>query len=426
MAPTAKRSATRSATKTAARSRRTPSRATRAAPRAGGTDGHEIVALVLQGGGALGAYQAGVMEGLEEANLRPDWVAGISIGALNSAVIAGNPPGRRAQALRAFWQDICRPTTPLPLALPLHDALQSFVARTSGDARRWFSALDACRTVLEGQHGFFTPRWPPPLFQAPLGDEPDPASASFYDTSWLRGTLERHADFDRINDGEMRVSVGAVDVRTGNFEYFDTRGPSATRLTPEHFMASGALPPGFPAVKVGESYYWDGGLVSNTPLAHVLQTEPRRNTLAFQVDLWSARGELPQNLLEVQSRQKDIQYSSRTRAITDALRKEQRIRRMLREILEHVPERVRRTDPWCQQAEAMACGRKCSVIHLIYRDRAYEGHFKDYEFSPSTMNDHWSCGLRDVRASLEHPEWLQPAADGSEFVTHDIHRGTAG
>lgn len=399
----------------------------RAATAAGGArpTGFETVALVLQGGGALGSYQAGVVQGLEEAGLHPNWVAGISIGAINCAIIAGNAPGRRAQALHSFWSDICQPTSAAPLALPLNDALQSFVAHTTGQTRRWFSAVDAWRTLLEGQHGFFTPRWPPPILPTGFGETPDPSSASFYDTSWLRSTLEKHADFDRINHRDMRVSVGAVNVETGNFEYFDTQGPSAQRLKPEHFMASGALPPGFPAIEINQTYYWDGGLVSNTPLAYVLQTEPRRDTLAFQVDLWSARGELPMNLMEVQARQKDIQYSSRTRAITDALRREQKIRRMLREILEHVPPKIRHSDPWCKQAQALACGRKCSVIHLIYRDRAYEGHFKDYEFSPATMVDHWSRGLDDIRRSLTHPEWLELPPDGSEFVTHDIHRGAA-
>ena len=375
----------------------------------------DTVALVLQGGGALGSYQAGVVEGLAAAGIEPNWVAGISIGALNTAVIAGNPPETRVQKLREFWETICRPAFPLPAA----DALQSMVERSGAAGRKAFGAFSAWRALVEGQQAFFVPRGAPPW----MGGKHGVAEASFYDTAPLKATLERLVDFDRINHGPMRVSVGAVNVRTGNFAYFDNRsGPTRHALRAEHFMASGALPPGFPAVEIDGEHYWDGGLVSNTPLNHVLEATPRRNTLAFQVDLWSARGPLPENVYDAQERQKDIQYSSRTRAVTQSMAQLQHFRRLLREVLEHVPERIRQRDEWCKKAMELACERQYSVIHLIYQDKEWEGLSKDYEFSPLSMHDHWSSGLLDIERTLEHDDWLRLPPQGQEFVTHDQHR----
>lgn len=379
---------------------------------------YETVALVLQGGGALGAYQAGVVEGLTEAGIAPHWIAGISIGALNTAIIAGNPPERRVEQLRGFWETICRPA----YFAPMTEAVHAFVEHMGGGVRKSFNALEAWRAVTEGQKGFFVPRLPP--FPGLAGA--DPGEASFYDISPLKKTLQDFADFDLINDGRrrVRVSVGAVNVRSGNFVYFDNTGPDP--LTPEHFMASGAMPPGFPAVKIKDEYYWDGGLVSNTPLERVLAAEPRCDTLAFQVDLWSARGPLPENVFDAQDRQKDIQYSSRTRMITDRLGKEQSYRRLLLEVLERVPAEARANDPWLKKAQLATCGKRYNIIHLIYRDKEYEGFSKDYEFSSLALDEHWASGLADVRRTLQHPEWLQHPADGKEFVTHDVHRGESG
>lgn len=373
---------------------------------------YETVALVLQGGGALGAYQAGVYEGLAEAGIVPNWVAGISIGALNTAIIAGNAPQHRVARLREFWDTICRPAHFQPTA----EFLQGWVEQLGGEARKAFNAFEAWRALVEGQRDFFVPRLVPPWFTQ--GQQPN--QLSFYDTSKLKSTLERLADFDRINACETRVSVGAVDVQSGNFEYFDN---SRIPLTPEHFMASGALPPGFPAVEIEGRFYWDGGLVSNTPLAQVLGTKPRRDTLAFQVDLWSAKGELPGNLFDLQERQKDIQFSSRTRAITDQMRQEQHHRRLLKEVLARVPAKVRESDPWCRRAAEEACGSRYNVIHLIYQDKEWDGLSKDYEFGPLTMRNHWDSGLYDMRHTLEeHPDWLNPPTGDIEFVTHDLHR----
>ena len=373
---------------------------------------YETVALVLQGGGALGAYQAGVYEGLHEAGIRPNWLAGISIGALNTAIIAGNAPEKRIDALREFWETICQPA----LGLPLPPAVEHALFNSTDAVRKAFTAYQAASAIVEGQKGFFVPRMPPPLPTA----AGDPGTASWYDTRPLKATLERLCDFDRINSGQTRVSVGVVNARTGNFAYFDN---TKSALRAEHFIASGALPPGFAAVEIDGEYYWDGGLMSNTPLYEVLQTTPRRDTLAFQVDLWSARGPVPDNIIDVQGRVKDIQYSSRTRLVTDLLQQQQRFRHVLRELLQRVPADTRGSDPWCRVAEELSCSKRYNVIHLIYRHKEYEGHFKDYQFGLSTMREHWQAGLLDIRRTLRHPEWFAMPDNDAGFVTHDIHRG---
>jgi len=374
---------------------------------------YSVRALVLQGGGALGAYQGGVLQGLAEGGIDINWVAGISIGALNAAVIAGNPPETRVTRLREFWETICQqPWLPsLPHAL-LADSAESWPE----PVRIWFDAMHAARAMFEGQRGFFIPRPWPEFF----GRYTNPGQVSFYDTGPLKATLEAFADFDRINDHKaMRVSVGAVNVRTGNFEYFDnTRGT----LRPEHFMASGALPPGFPAIEIDGEFYWDGGLVSNTPLAEVLAAQPRRDALIFQVDLWSARGHLPHDLSDVAERQKDIQYSSRTRAITDVMREQQNYRRILSQLMQLVPE-SEHDNHWYKRAEEHACDARRNVIQLIYRDKSFENSAKDYQFGALTMAEHWSSGLDDIRQTLKHPQWLAMPGDEHPFVTHDVHRG---
>ena len=373
---------------------------------------YDEVALVLQGGGALGSYQAGVIEGLAEAGIEPDWIAGVSIGALNTAIIAGNEPHRRVEALRGFWDAICHPrdwfgnlgawSWPF-LGKPEH-------------SRRWASMWAASRALTEGQPGFFSPRFPLPVAG---WHKRAPSGVSYYDTAALKATLERFADFERINDGPIRVSVGAVNVRSGNLMYFDN---TKMRLEPEHFMASGALPPGFPAVEIDGEYYWDGGLVSNTPLTEVLRAADHKDTLVFQVDLWSASGNVPADFMDVAERAKDIQYSSRTRAITNMLADRQKHARFIKELLEHVPAEIRRRDPLFRQAQTVADGSAINVVHLIYKNKPYEGHYKDYEFSVDTMEEHWSSGLEDIRASFAHPEWFAVPSREQGFVTHDIHR----
>src|SRR5690606_20026212 len=295
---------------------------------------YDTVALVLQGGGALGSYQAGVYQGLHEAGIRPNWLAGISIGAINAAIIAGSPPDERVERLRGFWESICRPTG--FSALPWGDALAGmFQGIPFGFGSPAMNGqLAAFHALMSGQPGFFKPRYPPPYWLHGGG----PAATSFYDTTPLADTLRRYVDFDLLNKGGVRASFGAVNVRTGNFAYFDS---TRTELRVEHIMASGALPPGFPAVEIDGDYYWDGGVVSNTPLAHVLSVHPMADTLAFQVDLWPACGPLPTNLEEVAERQKDIQYSSRTRTVTNNFQRVLKLRRSLQRLLERLPEHER-------------------------------------------------------------------------------------
>jgi len=371
---------------------------------------YETVALVLQGGGALGSYQAGVYQGLHEAGIMPNWFCGISIGALNAAILAGNPPEKRLERLTEFWDTIC--SSALFPEWQVDDRFAPSLG--SGDLRSAASAFAAARALIEGQRGFYKLRFPPPFLLAGGG----PAATSYYDTAPLKETLERLVDFDRINSREVRVSVGAVDVETGNFAYFD----NANRvLGPEHFMASGALPPGFPAVEIEGRHYWDGGLLSNTPLTEVLQHLPRRDTLAFQVDLWSSRGPLPKNVFDVEERRKDIQYSSRTRQGTDISLEIQKLRRTVRALLQKLPEGLG-NDPDVVAAQEMSCSKVHNVIHLIYRDKAFEAYHKDYEFSRLTMREHWESGLDDIRRTLAYPEWLERPDNESGVVTHDVHR----
>ena len=381
----------------------------RSAPGQVGLPAYDVVALVLQGGGALGAYQAGVYEGLHEAGIRPTWLAGISIGALNTAVIAGSPESQRVDRLREFWETICA----VPVEWPATGGLAENLP-FAFDMRSAHNTVAAMRALFQGQPGFFKPRFPPPYLSPFAGD----AATSFYDTAPLRDTLERLIDFDRLNSGETRVSVGAVNVRSGNFTYFDT---NERRLGPEHFMASGALPPGFPAIEIDGEHYWDGGVVSNTPLSYVLSTEPRRDTLTFQVDLWSAKGRMPDDLMEVSSRQKDIQYSSRTRAITTYMMQMQKMRQALQRVMEKLPEEAKQ-DPEIKAIADLACPHAYNIVHLIYQTKAYEGHSKDYEFGLDAMREHWQSGLDDIRRTLADPRRLDRPSPEVGVVTHDVHR----
>ncbi|MCF3935785.1 patatin-like phospholipase family protein [Acuticoccus sp. M5D2P5] len=371
----------------------------------------ERIALLLQGGGALGSYQAGVYQALAENDLHPDWVAGISIGAVNCALIAGNPKGKRVEALRTFWELVTSPPT-TPTA-----AMLSFFGNAAprGDlAHQLLNQARAFSTMMGGAPNFFAPRTLPPYLH-PAGSM---EAQSFYDVTPLRDTLERLVDFDRINAGETRFSVGAVNVRSGNFAYFDS---TTHDIGPEHVMASGALPPGFPAAKVEGEYYWDGGLVSNTPLQWVLESKPRRDTLAFQVDLWSSRGDFPRDLISQDVRQKDIRFSSRTRAATDQFKKMQRMRRALCDLLEHVPDReALQDDPDLALLMNEADRKVYNIVHLIYRAKNYEGSSKDYEFSRLTMEEHWEAGYNDASRTLRFPDVLARPQTPDGVATFDV------
>ena len=375
---------------------------------------YPTVALVLQGGGALGAYQCGVYEGLDHGGIRPNLIAGISIGAINAAIIAGNPPETRVQQLRGFWEHVCEPNPPLSWAAA---GVRSLVAGMPKDPRldAWATALSAGAALWQGQRGFFEPRMAPPWL---LSDGSDQAT-SYYDTSALRATLEAFVDFDLVNSADApRLIVGATEVETGNFRYFDSRDES---IRVEHVLASGALPPAFPAVEIDGRRYWDGGLVSNTPLEHVLDEWPRKDTLALQVDLWSARGPRPRGMMDVLERVKDIQYSSRTRHGTDTVARMQVLRTALGDLIARLP--GARLPPELEQALApWLDDRVFNVVHLIYQAKPYEEQFKDYAFGLIAMREHWRAGLRDTRMTLARPEFFALPDRSAGIAVHDVHR----
>lgn len=355
--------------------------------------------LVLQGGGALGAYQAGVFHALCRNHFEPDWIAGISIGAINAAIIAGNRPELRLERLREFWHLVSSPV-PWQPQLP-NDFLRSLYNESSAAAIATF-----------GVPGFFTPRVPPTQFWPAQ----TPQALSYYDTAPLRATLERLVDFDRINSGDTRLSVGAVNISTGNFVYFDNR---QQEIRPEHIMASGALPPGFPAVKIDGEYYWDGGIASNTPLDYVLDQERTTDLLIFQADLFSARGPLPTTMQEAAEREKDIRYSSRTRLNTDQNRKIHEARKALRDLISKLPDELK-DDPSVKYLNRAAQENTVTVVHLIYRQKNYHGLSKDYDFSRLNMLEHWAAGEHDVDLSMRHKDWLERPQNGETMVTYDL------
>src|SRR3990170_2596957 len=309
--------------------------------------------LVLQGGGALGSYQAGAYQALCHHDFEPDWIAGISIGAVNAAIIAGNSREKRVERLKEFWEMVSAPVPWNPIG--------------SGDrARSYFNETSAALIAAFGVPGFFTPRLPP----APLWPQGTPQSLSYYDTAPLRATLERLVDFDRINDLKTRLSVGAVSVSSGNLKYFDNFEfrKLGKKIGPEHFMASGALPPGFPSIVIDGEHFWDGGIASNTPLDYVLEGEVSRDLLIFQVDLFSARGPLPISLLEAAEREKDIRFSSRTRMNTDKNKKLHNTRMALRDLIGKLPDYLR-NDPSVELLREAAKESTVTVVHLIYRSK---------------------------------------------------------
>jgi NTE family protein len=361
--------------------------------------------LVLQGGGALGSYQAGAYQALCHHDFEPEWIAGISIGAINAAIIAGNPREERIAKLKEFWEMVSSGSIP-------------WAPFVQGDqARSVFNETSAALIATFGVPGFFTPRFPP----APVWPPGSPQSQSYYDTAPLRTTLERLVDFDRINDLKTRLSVGAVGVTSGNFRYFDNVEfrKLGKKIGPEHIMASGALPPGFPSIEIEGEHYWDGGISSNTPLDYVLDAETARDLLIFQVDLFSARGDLPQSLIEAAEREKDIRYSSRTRMNTDKAKKVHDAKKAVRELIAKLPDSFK-DDPLVATLNEAAKENTITVVHLIYRSKMHETSSKDYDFSRIGMTEHWTAGERDVYASMSHPEWLSRPQSGETMVTYDL------
>ena len=362
---------------------------------------YDRVALVFQGGGALGAYQAGVYNALSEAGCEPNWLSGVSIGAVNAAIIAGNKPEERLPRLRRFWETV--------------SGRKIWAYTPEGDHFRTMRNLaSSWTTLMMGQPGFFQPRQLSPWLH-PVGAS---GATSYYESDTLRGTLEELIDFDLLNEGDKRLSVGAVNVRTGNFVYFDS---GQECIGPEHIMASGALPPALPAVKIEGEYYWDGGIVSNTPLQYLLDQDEDLSALVFQVDLFNARGPLPRDMRDVLGRHKDIMYSSRTRYNTDTFRRVHALKKRLVEALRRIPKEAR-TEADERMLETIGALAPINIIHLIYQQKSYEHHSKDYEFSGTSMREHWQSGYDDTKRTLKHTQWLAPPSNGDGVKIHNLHR----
>ncbi|MFN3292392.1 MAG: patatin-like phospholipase family protein [Gemmobacter sp.] len=343
-------------------------------------------AFVLQGGGALGAYQAGAISRLAQSGVRPDLVAGISIGAINAALVAGNPPEARASRLKQFWKQVS--------------------ARTAWPG---LSVWGPAMAPAAGAPGFFAPRLPP--FAVAATGSPD--RAGFYDTAPLRRTLEELVDFDLLDAGPVQLVVGSVNVASGNFVWFDT---AERRIGPEHIMASGALPPGFPPVEVHGEFFWDGGLVSDTPLARVIETRKDAEPMViWQVDLFSARGPIPHSIWSVEAREKDIRFSSRTRAVTDRIRAQHALAAALQAHAAELPAPLASDPAVARLLSAPACA-PLTLIHLIYRAKPYETGAKDCDFSRDAMQAHRAAGVADAAHSLMHPHLS--AHDPSEAGMH--------
>lgn len=371
------------------------------------TSKSETEVLVLQGGGALGAYQAGAYEALFASGRRNAWVAGVSIGAFNAALIAGNPPESRIDRLRTFWDLVSSGSAAMPFLTGLMP-------------RGFYNELSASATMAQGVPGFFSPRFPPAAVM-PKGSV---GASSFYDTTPLRDTLSDLVDFDYLNAGPVRLSTGAVNVETGNMTWFDS---AKQTITVEHIMASGALPPGLPAIEIDGQFYWDGGLVSNTPLQYVYDERPDEDLCIFQVDLFNARGEMPTSIWDIEGRTQDIRFSSRTRLNTDLLCHMQAARKSGRRLYDKLPPELR-DDPDARALLSNDRDPTLTIAHLIYRPTRHETHARDYEFSRASVLDHWRAGASDVRTTLTHPDWLarhEDSKDTSHVRVFDLTRSLA-
>ena len=358
----------------------------------------DCVALVLQGGGALGSYQAGVIEGLAAVAIEIDWVAGISIGAINAALVAGSPPERRVKALRSFWNK-------------LSGAMPSFPIVDNPYFREALHEMSAATVALSGVPGFFRPRMVSPLLALPGSI----AATSYYDSAPLLETLNELIDWDLLNDGPVRLSVGAVNVESGNFHYFDTRD---CRIDARHVMASGALPPGLPAVEIDGCWWWDGGLVSNTPLTHLLDHQDDE-MLVFQVDLFSAAAERPQTIMDVIAREKEIRYSSRTREVSRQLIKLRQERQAIRKALKALPAALC-AHPDIVALAALAEEKPVNLVHLIYRANAWEGGNRDFEFSARTMTEHWQAGHEAVNQAIANSRVVAANIETGKSADFDL------
>lgn len=370
------------------------------------------VAMILQGGGALGAYQAGVYEQLAARDFMPDWIIGTSIGAINGAIIAGNPPERRIEKLRAFWEGMAPASSWADIWSPASwaEAFNPF-SGLMGNISKNNAVLQA---MTKGIDGFFVPRttalWD-------LNGAVSIAAAGFYDTSPLRQTLLDLVDFDYLNNGKVRLSVTAVDIQTSDLEIFDTQGP--TPIMPEHIMASGALPPAFPPIVIDGKAYWDGGVHSNTPLEILLGEQHDRDALVFMIDLWDPTEALPRNMAEVMARQKAIQYASR---MSEQMKIDQQIEKLqqaIRELAKLVPA-DRLSEPEIAKLAALGADRTVHIIHMILKSEAHSDQFRDVDFSSDTVAARWKAGEHDAKRGLKHEAWLKPVPPHAGILIHEL------
>lgn len=360
------------------------------------------IALVLQGGGALGAYQAGVVEALYEHGFEPDWIAGTSIGALNGAIIASNPRQQCLARLREFWNTLTLPDYGPANHLP-------------ASARQVYSVWSAMASAAGGRPGFFRPRVDAPLDSLGGGSA---ETASYYDTRPLRELIQKLVDFEQLNTDHTRLSIGAVNINTGQLRYFDNR---SERLGPEHLMASGALPPGFPAVRVDGDLYWDGGIYSNTPIDVVLEDTPRVDTLCIAVALFPAAGPEPRSLAEVQARHKDIIYGSRSQRHIEAYRQMHNLRRAIHALHQRLPEDLS-MDPEIRRIAELGCHTTMHIAQLIYPTRDWELSTKDIDFSRASIHERWQFGYDDALHLLKCAPWLEPTPANVGVVVHECPR----
>ena len=359
------------------------------------------IVLVFQGGGALGAYQAGVYHALHEHGLMPDWIVGTSIGAINAAILAGNAPATRLDRLKQFWDRVGQ-----------HDSVD--LASVSDQQRRstiWLSTVD---TVMRGIPGFFQPRFPNGF---PVGLAVEPEQASYYDTNDLAHTLEELVDFDYLNaSGGMRLTVNALKVTCGELASFDS---ARQAITADHVRASGALPPGFPPVRIDGALYWDGGLYSNTPLSTVLDDLPHANTLCFMVDLWSAEGPEPGTLDEVQTRQKDVMFASRSKRHIEDYVSLHKMQDKLRELYALLPD-SEKSDKYDAELLALGCGTTMHIVRLPYGGRDWHMAAKDINFSKGSIEWRWERGYRDALRSVTAAGWRTFVTEDTALVMHEL------
>lgn len=362
--------------------------------------------LILQGGGALGAYQAGVYVALADSDIELDWVIGTSIGAINAAIITGNRPEHRVEKLRGFWDSLTQKSFPgFTDWLTLAPWMQGF--------RQTAETLDV---FSNGVNGFFKPRG---LEAIDVNAHVKLHEASLYDVTPLKATLEHFVDFDYLNNGSTRLAVCAVNVATAQLKVFDTNNPEDKPFTPEHIMASGALPPGFPPVIIKGCAYWDGGVYSNTPLEVFLGDNDRRDALCFMIDLWDPTEAEPKSIAEAAARAKTIQYASRAREQLKTRQKIQNLQRAIRRIAEAVPE-VDRQKPPLQALIAQGCDHTINLVHLIMKALPEDHYFKDVDFSSAAVAMRWEAGQRDAKRALKHKAWLEPLPPHAGLIIHEL------